>query len=105
MLIEEVIRDGDMSNLETIVTEDVTVPVLGVSDIEAFEQVSIEGNDAREAEFKSIEMSIVSMAENGQWVHALVRAEGELRTGRKQNLSLFYVAEFRDGLIARLYFG
>lgn len=105
MLIEEVIRDGDMSNLANIVTEDVVVATLGVSSIEEFEDASIHGYDARQSEFSSLDMDIVSMAENGEWCHVLVQAIGELRTGRKQNISLFYVARFRDGLISHLYFG
>ena len=105
MLIEEVIRDGDMSNLADIVTDDVVVATLGVRSIKEFEDVSIAGYEARMSEFSSLDMELVSVAENGEWCHALVQATGELRSDRKQSLTLFYVAQFRDGLISRLYFG
>lgn len=105
MFIEEVIRDGDMSSLANIVTEDVVVARLGVNSRDEFKEVSLDGYEARMSEFSSLDMEIESLAENGEWCHAFVRAIGQLRAGRKQNLTLFYVARFRDGLISHLYFG
>ena len=105
MLIEEVIRDGDMSNLDSIVTSDVTIATLGVTNIDEFMVASQDGYNARQSEYSRLDMEIVSMAENGDWVHAMVNATGDKQVGRKSTMMLFYVGQFRDGLISNLYFG
>lgn len=102
-LIDEVIADGNLSNLDTLVAENVAIPKLGVSNIEQFGDVSIQGYNARKEAFTELDMSITSIADNGDYAHALVRFEGTLDNGRKQSDDVLYAAEFRDGLIVRFF--
>lgn len=102
-LIDEVIADGNFSNLDALVAEDVSIPDLGVSNREQFLDASIQGDSARREAFSEFEMTIESIAENEDYAHALVRLVGTLDNGRKQNLTALYAARFRDGLISHLY--
>ena len=102
-LIDEVVAAGDMSNLESIVSGNVTIAVLGITDIDGFRAASVEGAAARAENYREHAFEVTSIAENEQWAHALVRFTGEQVSGRKETRHVFYVAKFTDGLISELY--
>lgn len=102
-LIDEVIQDGDMSGLDTIVASNVTIAGFSVTDIDGFRDASIEGAAIRAKKYREHAFEVTSIAENEEWAHALVRFTGEQASGRKEARHVFYVAKFADGLIAELY--
>lgn len=104
-LIDEVIADGNVDNLPGLVSPDVTIAVLGVTNIDEFRDASIDGFESRSEQYETSSFEIQSIAENEEWCHALLRFEGKKTTGKMEARSVFYVARFQDGLIHQLYLG
>ncbi len=103
--IETVIIDGDVSGIHEMVAEMATVPALGVIGIDGFRDASVEGHAARADRYETQKWEIVSIAEQGDFAHALARFEGKPNTGRMEASDVFYVARFVDGLIVELRLG
>lgn len=104
-LIGEVIERGDMSNLDKLVTPDVTIAVLGITNIDEFLEASTDAFENRSSTYDKVSFLIESIAENEDWCHALVRFEGKKKAGGMETRPVFYVARFHDGLIQALYLG
>lgn len=102
-LIDEVIADGNLSNLDTLVSPEVTIAADGVYGIDNFRDASVQGYASRMETYADIAFIVVSVAEQGEWAHALVRYAGERHSGRMEKGYVFYAAMFTDGLISHLY--
>lgn len=102
-LIDEVIADGNLANLDMLVSPDVSIAADGVYGIDEFRHASVQGFASRMETYAEITFIVVSVAEQGEWAHALVRYAGERHSGRMEKGYAFYAAMFTDGLISHLY--
>lgn len=103
--IQQVIIDGNMDDLDTLVSADVSIPAMDLAGINAFRAASIDGYEARASRFTDQEWEIVSIATEGDWAHALVHMDAHGTNGAATSQDVFYVGRFVDGQIAELRFG
>lgn len=103
--IDDVIADGNVDELDQLVSPTVSIPSMGVVGIDEFREASIDGASSRAEQYDTFKFEIVSIAESDDYAHALVRFEGKQKAGRMEARHLFYVAQFRDGLIETLWLG
>jgi hypothetical protein len=104
-LIVEVIGDRYMRNLGQLVAPNVVVRSMSINTIQEFQQACEDGRMSMSEDFSEIALVVVSVAENEEWAHALVRYGGERSDGTLAKGNLFYAAYFADGLISHLYLG
>ncbi|HWV23263.1 MAG TPA: nuclear transport factor 2 family protein [Thermomicrobiales bacterium] len=103
VFIETVIENGETSQVDRFVTEDVAIPDFDIRGIDAFRSASDAGFANRERQYSDYTFDVMSIAESGDWVHTLIAFTGNDATGNTISDHVFYVARFTDGLISELY--
>lgn len=104
-LIDEVILKGDLSNLDSLVTEDIEIPGSEIRGRDSFKRLSEYAYQDRAEKYESMSMDFVSIADTDTHAHALVLFEGKQKSGGTSSQWALYAAEFRDGLVRYLYIG